>query len=229
MVRVTFYSYPCITVSSETTGVPFRRLLRLAGITVEVFLPSSTRVCIIPKWSIPKLMQTTCKTQQGRGQPEVQWKCCKDPESITGTVLPDSLRFQAIGTIPRQYSTLPSDVTSTNDAPRCVREEQPHVVVLSCVLDDYAASVPFLEDGVIANNATARTYTTSKAPRLLEFSGAKRNWWRESDAIQRNGLVQPVSRRPTLTTMDGCCKQCLYNSEKLNVIHLRFSDFTPLP
>jgi hypothetical protein len=28
-----------ITVSSETTGFPFRRLLRLAGITVEVFYP----------------------------------------------------------------------------------------------------------------------------------------------------------------------------------------------
>jgi hypothetical protein len=31
------------SVSSETTGFPFRRLLRLAGITVEVFLPASTR------------------------------------------------------------------------------------------------------------------------------------------------------------------------------------------
>jgi hypothetical protein len=28
-----------MTVSPETTGFPFRRLLRLAGITVEVFLP----------------------------------------------------------------------------------------------------------------------------------------------------------------------------------------------
>jgi hypothetical protein len=32
-----------ITVSSETTGLSFRRLLRLAGITVEVFLPAYTR------------------------------------------------------------------------------------------------------------------------------------------------------------------------------------------
>jgi hypothetical protein len=31
------------TVSPETTGFPFNRLLRLAGITVEVFLPTSTR------------------------------------------------------------------------------------------------------------------------------------------------------------------------------------------
>jgi hypothetical protein len=31
------------TVSPETIGFPFCRLLRLAGITVEVFLPASTR------------------------------------------------------------------------------------------------------------------------------------------------------------------------------------------
>jgi hypothetical protein len=31
------------TVSPETTGFPFCRLLRLAGITVEVFLHASTR------------------------------------------------------------------------------------------------------------------------------------------------------------------------------------------
>jgi hypothetical protein len=31
------------TVSPETTGFPFCRLLRLVGITVEVFLPASTR------------------------------------------------------------------------------------------------------------------------------------------------------------------------------------------
>jgi hypothetical protein len=30
------------TVSPETTGFPFYRLLRLAGITVEVFLPANT-------------------------------------------------------------------------------------------------------------------------------------------------------------------------------------------
>jgi hypothetical protein len=34
---------PYITVSSETTGFPFRRLLRLAGITVEVLLAASAR------------------------------------------------------------------------------------------------------------------------------------------------------------------------------------------
>jgi hypothetical protein len=39
VVRVAEYSYPYITVSSETTGFPFRRLLRLARITAEVFLP----------------------------------------------------------------------------------------------------------------------------------------------------------------------------------------------
>jgi hypothetical protein len=33
-----------ITVSPETTGFPFRRLLRLAEITAEVFLPASARV-----------------------------------------------------------------------------------------------------------------------------------------------------------------------------------------
>jgi hypothetical protein len=29
--------------AGETTGFPFCRLLRLAGITVEIFLPASTR------------------------------------------------------------------------------------------------------------------------------------------------------------------------------------------
>jgi hypothetical protein len=37
------YNIPYISVSSETTGFPFRRLLRLAGITMELFLPASTR------------------------------------------------------------------------------------------------------------------------------------------------------------------------------------------
>jgi hypothetical protein len=32
-----------LAVSPETTGFPFCRLLRLAGIMVEVFLPASTR------------------------------------------------------------------------------------------------------------------------------------------------------------------------------------------
>jgi hypothetical protein len=32
-----------LAVSPQTTGFPIRRLLRLAGITVEVFLPASTR------------------------------------------------------------------------------------------------------------------------------------------------------------------------------------------
>jgi hypothetical protein len=38
VVRVAEDSQPYITVSSETTGFPFRRLLRLAEITAEVFL-----------------------------------------------------------------------------------------------------------------------------------------------------------------------------------------------
>jgi hypothetical protein len=44
VVRVAEDSQPYITVSSETTGFPFRRLLRLAEITAEVFLPASARV-----------------------------------------------------------------------------------------------------------------------------------------------------------------------------------------
>jgi hypothetical protein len=43
VVRVAEDSQPYITVSSETTGFPFCRLLGLEGITVEVFLPASTR------------------------------------------------------------------------------------------------------------------------------------------------------------------------------------------
>jgi hypothetical protein len=48
VVRVAEDSQPYITVSSETTGFPFRRLLRLAEITAEVFLPVSARVHLIP-------------------------------------------------------------------------------------------------------------------------------------------------------------------------------------
>jgi hypothetical protein len=44
VVRVAEDSQPYITVSSETTGFPFHRLLRLAEITAEVFLPVSARV-----------------------------------------------------------------------------------------------------------------------------------------------------------------------------------------
>jgi hypothetical protein len=57
MVGVAEDSQPYITVSSEITGFSFRLLLRLAGITVEVFLPASTRGIPVKKLS-PALVDT---------------------------------------------------------------------------------------------------------------------------------------------------------------------------